>query len=249
MLVVECSPITGADLAGIRAGTIYFNRMVAAAIPKTIPWWHNFAFNWFDMAVVVLLLVGFWRGRRHGMTRELLPLLQWLGIVLGAGFGHVYVADWLSQQGLVKYCFGTAFKERTAALMSGYLLIALAVWLVFVALRRKLNPKLDGKSVFGSNEYYWGVPAGLVRYACMIVAALALLNAPFYSTADILAQKAYNNKVYGGGMAGYSGDFIPSVDEVQNDVFKQSILGPVIKDNLSMLLINSTDTAKKTAHP
>ena len=222
--------------------------MVAAAIPKTIPWWQHFTFNWFDVAVVLVLAFGFWRGRKHGMTRELLPFLQWLGILLGAGFGHAFVADWLTQQGLVRYCFGTAFKERTAALMTGYVCIALVVFIVFVALRRRLNPKLEGRSLFGGNEYYWGVPAGLARYSCMILVALALLNAPFYSAADIVAQKAYNNKVYGGGLAGYSGDFIPSVNEVQNNVFKESLIGPFIKDNFSMLLINPTDTAKKTGH-
>jgi uncharacterized membrane protein required for colicin V production len=219
--------------------------MVAAVIQKTTPWWQHFAFNWFDVAVVVLLALGFWRGRKRGMTKELLPFLQWLAILLGAGFGHVFLADWLTQQGLVKYCFGNSFKERTAALMSGYLLIAVAVFIVFVVLRRKFLPKLEGSSFFGGNEYYWGIPAGVVRYACMMLVALALLNAPLYSQADITAAKAYNNRWYGGGMKDFSGDFIPSVDEVQVSVFKESLLGPFIKDNLSLLLINTVQTTKK----
>jgi hypothetical protein len=219
--------------------------MFAAVIPKTTPWWQHFAFNWFDVAVVLVLLFGFWRGRKRGMTKEVLPALQWLAILLGAGFGHVFVADWLSQEGLVKYCFGNTFKEHTAALMSGYLIIALVILIVFVVLRRKFNPKLEGSSVFGGNEYYWGIPAGMVRYACMMLVALALLNAPLYSQADILAAKAYNNRWYGGGLNGYSGDFIPSVDELQTAVFKQSLLGPLIKENLSLLLINPTETVKK----
>jgi hypothetical protein len=45
----------------------------------------------------------------------------------------------------------------------------------------------------------------------------------------------------------YSGDFIPTVPEVQDSIFRKSLLGPLIKNNLSMLLINSKG-AKKTAH-
>jgi uncharacterized membrane protein required for colicin V production len=216
--------------------------MFAAAIPKTTPWWHLFAFNWFDIAVVLVLAFGFWRGRRRGMTKEALPTAQWLAILLGAGFGHVFVADWLTQQGVIKQVFGNHFKERTAALMSGYLLLALVVFIVFVVLRRKFNPKLEGSSFFGGNEYYWGVVAGLMRYACILLVALALLNAPLYTAADIATAKAYNNRWYGGGLKDYSGDFIPSVDEVQVSVFKESLLGPFIKNNLSVLLINTGAT-------
>ena len=214
--------------------------MVAAAIQKTIPttpWWQHFAFNWFDVAVVLVLAFGFWRGRRRGMTKELLPSLQWLAILLGAGLGHIFVADWLTHQGVIRYCFGTHFKERTAALLSAYLLIALVVFIIFVALRRKFNPKLEGSSIFGGNEYYWGIPAGMMRYTCLMLVALALLNAPLYTAADIAATKAYNNRWYGGGMKDFKGDFIPSIDELQVTVFKQSLLGPLIKDYLAVLLI------------
>jgi uncharacterized membrane protein required for colicin V production len=222
--------------------------MVAAVIQKTTPWWQHFAFNWFDVALILALALGFWRGRKRGMTKELLSSTQWLAVLLGAGFGHVFVADWLTQQGLIKYCFGNNFKERTAALISGYVLILLAISIVFTGLKRKLNPKLEGSSFFGGNEYYWGVVAGLIRYICMVLVVLALLNAPVYTLADIAAQKAYNNRVYGGGLAGYSGDFLPSVNDIQDNVFKQSLIGPFIKENLSMLLINTTPTAPVRRH-
>jgi hypothetical protein len=78
--------------------------------------------------------------------------------------------------------------------------------------------------------------------------ALALLNAPYYSLADIAKAKAYNNRWYGGGLKDYNGDFIPSVDEVQVSIFKESLIGPFIKDNLSMLLINTTETAPGKKH-
>jgi uncharacterized membrane protein required for colicin V production len=222
--------------------------MVLAVILKAGPWYQQLAFNWFDVVLAVLLAFGFWRGRKRGMTKELLPTLQWLAILLVAGLGHVFLADWFEQQGFIRQMFGNHFNHRTAALLSAYLAIALVIVIVFTALRRKYDPKLEGSSVFGGNEYYWGVVAGSVRYVCLVLVAMALLNAPLYTTADIEKTKAYNNRWYGGGLKDYNGDFIPTMYEVQDSVFKQSLLGPIIKGNLSLLLINTGGTVKKTAH-
>lgn len=221
--------------------------MLLAAIPNPDHWWRHVGFNWFDVALVGLLIFAFWRGRRRGMTKELLPTLQWLAILLVAGFGHIFLANWYEQHGLVQRVFGNHFNERTAALLSGYLSIGLIIVAVFAALRRKFNSKLEGSNFFGGNEYYWGVAAGLVRHACRVLVALALLNAPVYSKADIAASQAYNNRWYGGGMKDYNGDFIPTVYQVQDTVFKKSLLGPLIKQNLSVLLIHSTGIPEQQA--
>lgn len=218
--------------------------MLAATIAKSTSWWEQFGFNWFDVALILLLAFGFWRGRKRGMTKELLPTLQWLSILFAAGLGHIFVADWLQQGGYIKQVFGDHFNERTAALMTGYIAISLVLIVVFTALKRKYNPKLEGSSVFGGNEYYLGVVAGLIRYLCLVLVALALLNAPVYSQADIEAAKAYNNRWFGGGLKEFSGDFIPSVYEVQDTIFKKSFIGPLIKQNLSILLINSEASSK-----
>jgi hypothetical protein len=62
--------------------------------------------------------------------------------------------------------------------------------------------------------------------------------------ADISASQAYRNKTYGGGMEGYNGDFIPQIYEVQDSIFKRSLVGPLIKDNLSVLLICTPVSAR-----
>jgi uncharacterized membrane protein required for colicin V production len=222
--------------------------MVAALVQKTAPWYAHYAFNWFDVALVVLLAFGFWRGRKRGMTRELLPTLQWLGFLLGGAFGHVPLADWLQQQGYVRLVFGKQFNEGTAALMSAYLGIVAVVFLVFVWLRRKYEARLDGSNFFGGNEYYWGVLAGLIRYVCMVLVGLALLNAPYYSQAEKDAAQTYNNRWYGGGMKDYNGDFIPAVYEVQDSIFKKSLIGPVIHTRLSLLLINPVPPGNNQTH-
>ena len=86
----------------------------------------------------------------------------------------------------------------------------------------------------------------MVRYACMVLVALAVLNAPYYSMADIMQSKAYNNRWFGGGMKDYNGDFIPSLAGVQAGVFKNSLVGPFIKDYLGVLLIGGSRRGKAT---
>ena len=225
--------------------------MIAVIIQKT-QWWHHLAFNWVDLALVLVLVFAFWQGRRRGMTKEMLPSIEWVLILFGAGFGHVFLADWFQQEGFVRKVFGHHFNERTAALMSAYLIILSVIFITFSFLKRKYNPKLEGSSFFGGNEYYWGVAAGLVRYVCLMLVALALLNGPYYSPNEIAAIQQYklNNFAAGGhvkGMEDDTGDFIPSVYEVQDTVFKNSLIGSFIKQDLSVLLINSTATIKKTA--
>lgn len=221
--------------------------MFAIDIPDFSSVWHKLTFSWFDGVLIGVLVFGFWRGRKRGMTKELMPTLKWVSILLIAGLCHPILADILEKEGYVRKVFGNTFHEHTAALLTAYISIALVIFVFFIFLGRKVNPKLEGSSFFGGNEYYWGVAAGLVRYVSLVLVAMALLNAPFYSQADIAAAKAYNNRWFGGGEKDFSGDFIPSVYEVQDNVFKKSMVGSLIKDNLSILLINSTPAYTKTA--
>lgn len=205
-------------------------------------------FNYFDIGLVGLMIFGFWRGRRRGMTKELFPTLQWIAILLVAGLGHIYLADLIQQNSHTLPVFSLQLSRRTPALMTGYLAIALVLFVIFVLIRRKYYPKLEGSNFFGGNEYYWGVAASLIRYTCLVLVGMALLNAPTYTAADIAATEAYNNRWYGGGMKGYSGDFIPSTYNVQEYIFKQSFVGSLVKQNLSVLLINSNGSDKTHAH-
>jgi uncharacterized membrane protein required for colicin V production len=201
-------------------------------------------FNSFDVALVLVLGFGFWRGRKNGMTKEFLPVSTWLTIVFAAGLLHEPLGNWLMHTGIVKRVFGSSFNERTAAYLTTYLFIALTVWLIFYVIKKYLKPKLEGSNIFGAGEYYLGMTSGVIRYACITLFALALLDAPYYSSAEISAQKAYNNRWYGGGMEGYSGDFIPSIHDAQMACFRDSRLGPLIKSGVGMLLIDTSPTAK-----
>ncbi len=195
--------------------------------------------NWFDVALILVIAFGFWRGRRNGMTKEFLPVSQWLVVIIASGFGYKPLGDVFIRQGFIRNLVGKSIAEETVAYVSSYIIIALAVAILFSLVKHRLKAKLEGSSFFGSSEYYFGMVSGVIRYVCMVIFALALLNAPVYSAADIAQQKYLANKIFGGGLAGYSGDFFPTVSETQTSVFKDSLTGPFLKDYLSDLLINS----------
>src|ERR1039458_3959010 len=83
--------------------------------------------NWFDGGVLALLIAGVFRGRKNGMTKEVLPLLKWVSLVLVCGFWYQPVGQLL---------MNTAGLGRSSGYIFGYLLLAFAVWLLFLALKR-----------------------------------------------------------------------------------------------------------------
>ncbi|MBW8863380.1 MAG: CvpA family protein [Verrucomicrobia bacterium] len=213
--------------------------MIAAAVQKTTPWWQSLSFSWFDVALLLVLAFGFWRGRKRGMSREALPTAFWLVAVIGAGFGYQPLGDLLQSTGWVRSIFGTNVNERTVSFVISYLFIVMMAFTIYSFLAKFFREKVSGSNAFGSGEYYLGIISGMVRYACITMFFLALLNAPYYSSSDIAATKAYNNRWFGGGLKDYNGDFIPSMADIQNGVFKSSIMGPPIQNYLGALLIQS----------
>lgn len=217
--------------------------MIAAAVQKSSWSFDKLTFGWFDIALILILAFGLWRGRKRGMSRELLPVLMWLGMVGASALGYQLLADELLKTGYVRKIFGASFMESTAANITAYLSISLVVWLFFAVLKNLFKTKVEGANAFGSSEYYLGMIAGVVRYACMIFFALALINAPVYSSAEIQAKAAYNKRWYGGGI--YDGNYMTDIPTFQNSIFKNSIVGSLIKNHLSLLLIDSNNGVPK----
>jgi len=187
--------------------------------------------NWFDAAVLLVLSLGLFLGRKHGMTKEVMRVFQWLALVIVCGLCYETAA-----QAVVNI----AAWDKATSYVTGYLILAFLVWLVFLGLKRVFVPRLTGSNVFGGAEYYLGMFSGMVRSACMLFFALALLNAPVYTQAEIAAHQAYVKRWYGGGI--YGGNYIPDLHTVQESVFKKSFVGPYIKDYLGTLLINTEPT-------
>jgi hypothetical protein len=208
-----------------------FNHMIAAATQVTRPMsLDHLPFGWFDVALVAVLAFGLFRGRKNGMTKEVLPVSQWLVTVFACGLAYEVVGQLL---------INLSGWGKLPCYLLGYFIVMFVVYLLFQLLKKFFPERLKGSNFFGGSEYYLGMVSGMVRYACMLLVALALLNAPYYSAADIIKSKAYSARWFGGGLQGYSGDFFPTLQSVQEDVFKNSLTGPFIKNYLGVLLINS----------
>lgn len=190
--------------------------------------------NWFDGAVFFLLLFGVFRGRKHGMSKEFLPLLKWVAVVVVSGIFYPMTAQLL---------VNTARMGKLSSNLCGYLLIAVSIIIVFMIFKRLLGHRVGENNFFGSGEYYLGMTSGVVRFACMVLAVLALLNAPYYSQADIKAHNAYVKRWFGGGL--YDGNYFPDLQTVQESVFKKSFIGPYIKDYLAPILVETAPPSAK----
>jgi len=185
--------------------------------------------GWFDFAVVAVLLVGVLRGRKNGMSEELMPFLQWL-VILGAG-AYLY-------EPLGVFVIQNAGSSLLFGYIVAYLVLAAAVKGVFTALKRASKGKLIGSDVFGRGEYYLGMGAGTVRFACGLMLALALLNARLFSYAEVAAMQNFQMKEYGS-------EFFPTHQTIQQQVFVKSFIGPRIKESLGFLLIKPTAPEEK----
>jgi hypothetical protein len=117
----------------------------------------------------------------------------------------------------------------------------LLVMLVFAGIKRLMGGKLVGSDIFGRSEYYLGMGAGLVRFSCMLLAALALLNARYFSPLEVRAMEKFQDDVYGS-------NFFPTLHSLQASVFDKSLSGPWIKANLGFLLIKPTEPEKRDLH-
>ena len=189
--------------------------------------------NLFDLVVIVVLAAGIFRGRKHGMSEELLSLLKWLAILLGCAAAYEPGAELIKQ-------FTNMFSRLTCYLLA-YVGGALLIFLLFVGIKRVFSGKLVGSDIFGRTEYYLGMGSGLVRVSCMLLAALALLNARYFSPTEVRAMEARDIDIYGS-------DFFPGLHSVQATVFNQSLTGPWIKENLGFLLIKPTEPENKAMH-
>lgn len=181
-------------------------------------------FNWFDVVVFLTLLIGYKRGQTRGMSQESLSVLKWIGIVTVAAIAYEPLGLWLST---------AAGLSQLLSFVIAYAAIAGVVALIFVFIGSSLGEKLKGSDAFGSAEFHLGKPAGMLRFLCILLALLALLNARYYSTAEVRAAAKYQNDNYGSNL-------FPTLCSIQDGVFRESFLGKQAKEHISFLFIKPT---------
>lgn len=194
----------------------------------------NLPFSVFDLLVVAVVAAGLVSGRKRGMSVELLDLAKWLAVLFVAGAAYGVLGRQLAQSiGL----FGLLSWYLLA-----YLFTALLIFILFALLKRAVHGKLLGSDIFGRGEYYLGMVSGMARYSCVLLAALALLNARAYSPLDVRAMRDFQNVQFGS-------EFFPTLQSFQASVFQKSCSGPWIRRNLDFLLIKPTEPEHRQYHP
>jgi uncharacterized membrane protein required for colicin V production len=181
--------------------------------------------GWVDFLLIIVICVGIIRGRKRGLSEELLDTAMWITILLTGGFFYHALGDALNAKPIL---------SKLSYYMMSYMVIALVVKIAFVLIKRKFGAKLVESDMFGRAEFYGGMAAGAVRFGCMFFFLLSLLHAPYYSP-EFLAKRAkevdYN----------YGSDFFPHPCKIQAAVFKNSFTGKTSEKYLAMLLIEQTE--------
>jgi hypothetical protein len=179
--------------------------------------------------LLVVLASGVGYGRKRGLSETLIPMFRAIAIVFAATFLYLPFGKWLVSISSFSLLFC-----RVAA----YILLIIAVWIIFIGLKRWLGGKLIGSDAFGKGEYYLGMPAGLIMFTCFMVMGLAILNARLFTEKEIKTNQAYVKDVYGS-------DFFPGLYAAQQSVFVESFTGPFIQRYASILLIEPTPSIVK----
>lgn len=180
--------------------------------------------NWFDLFVLIMLAVGYVRGKKRGMSQEFLTVLKWVALMLLAAIAYQPLGLWLDS---------VLHLGKLWAYLLAYVGTALLVLLVFVVINRTVGARWKGTDTFGKAEFYLAIPAGMLRFACIVVVLAALLNARYYPTAEVKASRKYD-------LDNYGSTFFPRLYSVQDDVFLHSFTGRQLKTHLGFLLIEPT---------
>ena len=200
------------------------NRHVGGDPYLIMDWTGQIPFNWFDVVVGLMLLIGYKRGKARGLSQESITVLKWVAIVIVAAVAYEPLGLWIST---------AANMDKLLSFVLAYAVCAAVVAIVFILINKTVGEKIKGSDTFGNAEFYLGKPAGMVRFLCIVLALLALLNARFYSSAEIRATTKYQNDNFGS-------NFFPTLSSIQDGVFRESFLGKQAKEHISFLFIKPT---------
>jgi uncharacterized membrane protein required for colicin V production len=204
--------------------------LVAMVMPPVVA---DARFNYFDIFVVVWLIIGFFRGRKRGMSQELLPLLQWIGIVVLGGRFYARLSPIIQQNTK----FGVLWSNVTA-----YLLIVLGVHLIYRWFKQMFAEKLVEKDPFGRGEFYLGMMSGVARFGCMLLVAMALMHSRVSTAAELAQMEKFQ-------AAWFSDIRFPTYGEFQQDALIKSFSGKLVESHLQPILIASVASGAGMPQP
>jgi uncharacterized membrane protein required for colicin V production len=186
----------------------------------------KFPFNFFDFVVFAFLFVGILSGRKHGMSEELLFLVKWVVTVYGCSMIYEPLGEMLRG---ATHIFGLL-----TCYLVAYWAALVMLLMLFSGLKRVVGGKIAERKLFGGAEFYLGMVSGLVRYACIVVVGMAMLNARLYTYAEVREMNRFQQESFN------QSDFFPTLYTFQSTVFQSSFTGYWVKKHLAFLLIQPT---------
>ena len=187
------------------------------------------AFGLFDVLLLGMLGLGLWRGKVRGISEELLDFLQWVVIVVAAGFLYGMAADVLVKANL----------SRLWANILGYAAVAMVVAILFGFISKAVGSKLVDSDSFGSWEYRLGILAGGISFLCIWITILAVIHARYFDAAVVAAQRKAQEADTGMVL-------VPSWGMINRMAFYDSFTGPYVRKYLAHQLITPVGHVKPT---
>ena len=184
----------------------------------------SFEISWVDLLAAAVVVVGVLRGRSRGMSEEVLDLIKWLSILILAANTYQPVAHFLAES--------TVF-SLLSCYIAVYAAVIIVVQSIFAILKGGLGRKLVGSDVFGGAEYYLGMAAGAIRYACVFLVGMAFVHARHFTAEEIAKDNKYQQENYGSIR-------FPSWYGLQQSTFELSWVGRMTVKHLDSVLIEST---------
>jgi uncharacterized membrane protein required for colicin V production len=184
-----------------------------------------FSVTWFDAAVIIMVGVGLFVGKKRGMSNELLDLFSWLLMVVVAALYYAPLAKLLSELASLSLYYSNIIC---------YIFIALVIKFIFSYIKRAVGEKLVGSDIFGRGEFYLGALAGGLRFFCMVIMFVAIMNAKFVTKAMVAAQIKAQEAEFGSS-------FFPTYAKIQSDVLFDSASGKFFREKLEEQLIAPVD--------
>jgi Uncharacterized membrane protein, required for colicin V production len=143
--------------------------------------------NAFDVAVIGIITLGLFRGRKHGMSEELFGLIKWLAVAIGCAMLYKPAGEWLAASSPFSLLSSFIFVYVSAALV---------ILSIFAFLKNRLGGKLVGSDIFGRAEYYLGMGSGVIRFGCILLAFMAILNARYFSPKEVHDMEASESSLF-----------------------------------------------------
>ena len=188
--------------------------------PESIPW------GAFDVLTALVLTLGLLRGRKRGLSGELLDTLSWLTIVVIGGSCSPLLFQILDSDEV---------SEQLAINLTFYASAAVLLRLAFVFLKHRVGKRIAEADWFGGGEYYLGMVAGMVRFACIYFFLMNFLHAPLYTPEKLASEAREQEQEYGSARR-------ITLGTVQHAFFKKSATGWAAETYLSDLLIQPRST-------